>query len=161
MQEGFPDGKQPPQTCVPGSKTVIYAPEMHAIENGQVQPGIEKDFVISKSGTVVDHLGMGNFESWPEKVPMTILSLFLTCKQANPALITSCTSSPRPSPTMLRASIRQFSARAPKPETRAHRLLTMSGIASLVAVPFIPPAIQSSREKKLGNPHANKLSELT
>lgn len=116
MQEGCPDGKQPPQTCVPGSKTVIYAPEMHAVENGQVQPGIEKDFVISKSGstfhdqqmkfkvpsyadycslgwsvpaahersftvggngkvdislvgqdgTLVDHLGMGNFESWPD-----------------------------------------------------------------------------------------------
>ncbi|PGH04273.1 hypothetical protein GX51_03618 [Blastomyces parvus] len=63
-----------------------------------------------------------------------------------------------PSATMLRVPIRQFSARAPKPETRAHRLLTMSGITSLFVVPFIPPAIQSSREKKLGNPHTNKLS---
>ncbi|KAK2779351.1 hypothetical protein FQN53_001421 [Emmonsiellopsis sp. PD_33] len=59
-------------------------------------------------------------------------------------------------PTMLRASIRQFSARAPKPESRTDRFITMSGLVSLVVVPFIPPAIESSRERKLGNPHAHK-----
>ncbi|OJD17359.1 hypothetical protein AJ78_02544 [Emergomyces pasteurianus Ep9510] len=49
--ESCPDGKKPPQACVPSSQTRIYAPEMQAVENGQVQPGIGKDFDISKSGS--------------------------------------------------------------------------------------------------------------
>lgn len=47
-----------------------------------------------------------------------------------------------------RASIRRFSARPPKPETRGHRFLAASCIASAVALPFVPPALESSREKK-------------
>ncbi|ODH52798.1 hypothetical protein GX48_00992 [Paracoccidioides brasiliensis] len=65
-----------------------------------------------------------------------------------------------PSAALLRTLFRQFSSRTPKPETRTDKILTMSGIVSLVVVPFIPPAIESSREKKLGNPHSNRYPPL-
>ena len=58
--------------------------------------------------------------------------------------------------SILRASARQFSARAPKPETKVHRFVAMSCMVSGVVVPFIPPALESSREKKLGNPHVSE-----
>ncbi|KAL1953011.1 hypothetical protein VTO42DRAFT_3761 [Malbranchea cinnamomea] len=47
-----------------------------------------------------------------------------------------------------RTSVRRFSARPPKPETRAQRFLAASCIASGVFLPFVPPALESSREKK-------------
>lgn len=58
--------------------------------------------------------------------------------------------------TFLRASIRNFSSRAPKPDTKMHRFVASSCIISAVVLPFIPPAIESNREKKDGYPNHNK-----
>lgn len=48
----------------------------------------------------------------------------------------------------VRASIRRFSAKPPSPESRTHRFVAMSCLVSGVVLPFIPPALESSREKK-------------
>ena len=47
-----------------------------------------------------------------------------------------------------RASVRHFSAKPPAPESRANRLLVLACLASGIVLPFIPPALESSREKK-------------
>lgn len=57
---------------------------------------------------------------------------------------------------LLRPTIRHFSARRGKPNTRTSRIVTTSCIVSAVVVPFIPPALESSREKNLGYPNHNK-----
>ncbi|KAJ9240236.1 hypothetical protein DTO169E5_4024 [Paecilomyces variotii] len=56
----------------------------------------------------------------------------------------------------VRPTIRHFSARRPRPDSRASRFVASSCIASAVVLPFIPPAIESSREKSLGYPNHNK-----
>ncbi|EFR01200.1 hypothetical protein MGYG_09044 [Nannizzia gypsea CBS 118893] len=53
---------------------------------------------------------------------------------------------------ILRTSLRRFSAQAPRPETRAQRYLAASCIVSGVLLPFIPPALESSRRRKLDEP---------
>lgn len=55
-----------------------------------------------------------------------------------------------------RASIRHFSAHRPPQESRVARAVAMSCIVCGVVLPFIPPAIVSSRERKSGYPNSNK-----
>ncbi|KAL2220282.1 hypothetical protein M432DRAFT_638434 [Thermoascus aurantiacus ATCC 26904] len=57
---------------------------------------------------------------------------------------------------LVRPSVRYFSARRPRPDSRTSRFVTMSCIVSAVVLPFIPPAIESSREKSQGYPNHNK-----
>jgi hypothetical protein len=57
---------------------------------------------------------------------------------------------------LLRPPVRRFSASRPKPNTRTSRIVTMSCIVSAVVLPFVPPALESSREKSLGYPSHNK-----
>lgn len=54
------------------------------------------------------------------------------------------------------SAIRQFSARAPRPTTRVQQAVSMGIITTGVLMPFIPPAIESQKEKKLGNPNTGK-----
>ncbi|BDD58753.1 hypothetical protein MAP00_004006 [Monascus purpureus] len=56
----------------------------------------------------------------------------------------------------LRPTVRYFSVRRPQPVTRASRAVTMFCLVSAVVIPFIPPAIESSREKRKGYPNHNK-----
>lgn len=55
-----------------------------------------------------------------------------------------------------RPAVRHFSARRPRPDSRTTRFVASSCIVSAVVLPFIPPAIESSRERSLGYPHHNK-----
>jgi hypothetical protein len=48
----------------------------------------------------------------------------------------------------LRATMRLFSTKPPRPETRTERFVAVSCIISGVVLPFIPPALESSRERK-------------
>jgi hypothetical protein len=57
---------------------------------------------------------------------------------------------------LTRSTVRQFSARAPEPTTRTQQAVTTSLIASAVLLPFIPPALESRRERLLGHPNARK-----
>ncbi|KAK1144359.1 hypothetical protein N8T08_005512 [Aspergillus melleus] len=57
---------------------------------------------------------------------------------------------------LVRPTIRHFSVHRPRPDTRASRFVAMSCLVSAVVVPFIPPALESSREKNLGYPNHNK-----
>ncbi|KAJ5795208.1 hypothetical protein N7457_001807 [Penicillium paradoxum] len=49
-----------------------------------------------------------------------------------------------------RCSIRHFSAQRPRPDSRAARAITMGCIASGVVLPFVPPALESSRHRSSG-----------
>ncbi|KAJ5104660.1 hypothetical protein NUU61_002007 [Penicillium alfredii] len=51
---------------------------------------------------------------------------------------------------LARPSIRRFSAHRPRPDTRAARAVTMSCLVSGVVLPFVPPALESSRQKNSG-----------
>jgi hypothetical protein len=53
-------------------------------------------------------------------------------------------------------AIRRFSARASKPTSRMEQAVSMGLITTGVLAPFIPPAMESQREKKLGHPNAGK-----
>ncbi|KAL1998050.1 hypothetical protein VTN02DRAFT_123 [Thermoascus thermophilus] len=57
---------------------------------------------------------------------------------------------------VVRPSVRYFSARRPRPDSRTLRFVAMSCIVSAVVLPFVPPAIESSREKSLGYPNHHK-----
>lgn len=57
---------------------------------------------------------------------------------------------------LVRTTVRHFSARRSKPNTRISRMVSMSCVVSAVVLPFIPPALESSREKNLGYPNHNK-----
>ncbi|KAL1989280.1 hypothetical protein VTN96DRAFT_42 [Rasamsonia emersonii] len=57
---------------------------------------------------------------------------------------------------LARHSVRHFSAHRPRPDSRTSRFVAMSCIVSAVVLPFIPPALESSREKSLGYPNHNK-----
>ncbi|KAI2793922.1 hypothetical protein POX_a00510 [Penicillium oxalicum] len=46
-----------------------------------------------------------------------------------------------------RPLIRRFSAHRPQPDTRAARAVAMSCIVSGVVLPFVPPALESSRQR--------------
>ncbi|KAJ5462710.1 hypothetical protein N7475_007654 [Penicillium sp. IBT 31633x] len=49
-----------------------------------------------------------------------------------------------------RPSIRHFSAHRPRPDSRAARVVTMGCIISGVVLPFVPPALESSRQRNSG-----------
>lgn len=53
-------------------------------------------------------------------------------------------------------AIRHFSARASKPTTRMQQAVSIGFITTGVLVPFIPPAMESQKEKRLGHPNAGK-----
>lgn len=57
---------------------------------------------------------------------------------------------------MVRPTIRHFSVRRPRPDSRTSRFVTSSCLVSAVVLPFVPPALESSREKKSGYPNHNK-----
>ncbi|KAI9933256.1 hypothetical protein ASPWEDRAFT_114897 [Aspergillus wentii DTO 134E9] len=57
---------------------------------------------------------------------------------------------------LIRPTIRHFSVHRPAPDTRATRVITMSCLISAVVLPFVPPALESSRERNLGSPNHNK-----
>jgi hypothetical protein len=53
-------------------------------------------------------------------------------------------------------AVRRFSARAPKPNTRMQQAVSLGLITTGVLVPFIPPAVESQKERRLGHPNAGK-----
>jgi hypothetical protein len=55
---------------------------------------------------------------------------------------------------MLSYAVRHFSSRAPRPETFLQKAITTAAIASGVMIPFIPPALESKRERDNGHPNA-------
>lgn len=57
---------------------------------------------------------------------------------------------------LTRPCIRHFSAHRPRPDSRAARAVAMSCLVSGVVLPFVPPALESSREKNSGYPNHNK-----
>ncbi|KAG0155670.1 hypothetical protein PDIDSM_2843 [Penicillium digitatum] len=54
---------------------------------------------------------------------------------------------------IIRPSIRHFSAHRPRPSSRAARAVAMACIVSGVVLPFVPPALESSRQRSSGIPH--------
>lgn len=50
-------------------------------------------------------------------------------------------------------SVRRFSGGPPRPESRSARFLATSFIFTAVVLPFVPPALESNRERKNGGPH--------
>ncbi|KAF3406583.1 hypothetical protein DPV78_001211 [Talaromyces pinophilus] len=60
----------------------------------------------------------------------------------------------------LRSSVRHFSAHRPRPDTRTSRFVASSCLVSMVVLPFVPPALESSREKNTGYPHSHKERSL-
>ncbi|GLB01872.1 hypothetical protein AtubIFM57258_000282 [Aspergillus tubingensis] len=57
---------------------------------------------------------------------------------------------------LARPTIRHFSVRRPQPDTRISRFITSSCLFTAVVLPFVPPALESSREKNNGYPNHNK-----
>ncbi|KAE8380806.1 hypothetical protein BDV26DRAFT_290070 [Aspergillus bertholletiae] len=55
-----------------------------------------------------------------------------------------------------RPTIRHFSVRRPRPDTRTSRFVTSSCLVSAVVLPFVPPALESSRAKNTGGSDSNK-----
>ncbi|OQE82231.1 hypothetical protein PENNAL_c0037G08777 [Penicillium nalgiovense] len=51
---------------------------------------------------------------------------------------------------VVRPSIRHFSAHRPRPDSRAARAVAMGCIVSGVVLPFVPPALESSRQRSSG-----------
>ncbi|KAF7596573.1 hypothetical protein BBP40_000973 [Aspergillus hancockii] len=51
---------------------------------------------------------------------------------------------------IVRPTIRHFSVRRPRPDTRTARFVTSSCLFSAVVLPFIPPALESSRARSTG-----------
>lgn len=60
------------------------------------------------------------------------------------------------SATIVSQTIRQFSAQAARPISKAQSAMTTTIIASAVALPFVPPALESARERKMGHPNAER-----
>ncbi|KAH8702149.1 hypothetical protein BGW36DRAFT_112053 [Talaromyces proteolyticus] len=59
----------------------------------------------------------------------------------------------------IRSSVRHFSAHRPRPDTRTSRFVASSCLVSMVVLPFVPPALESSRERNSGYPN-NKTRSL-
>ncbi|KAL1991876.1 hypothetical protein VTN49DRAFT_5184 [Thermomyces lanuginosus] len=55
-----------------------------------------------------------------------------------------------------RFTVRHFSAHRPRPDSRASRMAALSFLVSMVVLPFVPPALESSREKSTSSSHHNK-----
>jgi hypothetical protein len=57
---------------------------------------------------------------------------------------------------LARPSIRHFSAHRPRPDSRAARAISLGCIVSGVVLPFVPPALESSRQRNSGLSTGNK-----
>ncbi|KAL3478391.1 hypothetical protein BJX99DRAFT_256509 [Aspergillus californicus] len=57
---------------------------------------------------------------------------------------------------LVRPTIRHFSVQRPQASTRTSRIVTTSCLVSAVVLPFVPPALESSREKNKGYPNHSK-----
>ncbi|KAJ5495279.1 hypothetical protein N7539_000395 [Penicillium diatomitis] len=55
-----------------------------------------------------------------------------------------------------RPLVRRFSAHRPQHNTRAVRAVALSCIVSGVVLPFVPPALESSRQRKAGSSDKKK-----
>ena len=53
-------------------------------------------------------------------------------------------------------TMRHFSAQARKPATKAQSAFTSAVIGTAMILPFVPPAIESKRERDHGHPNAYK-----
>ncbi|KAJ5908558.1 hypothetical protein N7495_001240 [Penicillium taxi] len=53
---------------------------------------------------------------------------------------------------MVRPSVRHFSAHRTPPDSLLARAVAMSCIVTGVVLPFVPPAIESSRQRNLTHP---------
>ncbi|KAJ5775161.1 uncharacterized protein N7511_000172 [Penicillium nucicola] len=51
---------------------------------------------------------------------------------------------------LARPSIRHFSAHRPRPDSRIARAISLGCIVSGVVLPFVPPALESSRQRNSG-----------
>ncbi|KAJ5223713.1 hypothetical protein N7468_008255 [Penicillium chermesinum] len=51
-----------------------------------------------------------------------------------------------------RPCVRHFSAQRPRPSSRTERAVVTACLVSGVVLPFVPPAMASSRQRKSGNP---------
>ena len=58
--------------------------------------------------------------------------------------------------TLAQSAIRHFSAQATKPATKLQSAVAGSMISAAVVLPFVPPALESKREREQGHPNANK-----
>ncbi|KAE8364164.1 hypothetical protein BDV27DRAFT_128936, partial [Aspergillus caelatus] len=56
----------------------------------------------------------------------------------------------------VRPTIRHFSVRRPQPDSRTSRFVTSSCLFSAVVLPFVPPALESSRAKNTDGPNCNQ-----
>lgn len=61
----------------------------------------------------------------------------------------------------IRNSVRHFSAHRPPTDSRTSRFVATSCLVSMVVLPFVPPALESSRERNMGYPHHNKYAPET
>ncbi|KAJ5098946.1 hypothetical protein N7532_005947 [Penicillium argentinense] len=59
-------------------------------------------------------------------------------------------------PQLAHPSVRHFSGHRPRPHSRTVRVFAMSYLISGVVVPFIPPALESLRQKNSDFPDSNK-----
>ncbi|KAL4939263.1 hypothetical protein BDV06DRAFT_214438 [Aspergillus oleicola] len=57
---------------------------------------------------------------------------------------------------LTRPAIRHFSAQQTQTSTRTSRLVTTWCLTSAVVLPFVPPALESSRERNQGYPNHAK-----
>lgn len=51
-----------------------------------------------------------------------------------------------------RPCIRHFSAHRPRPDSRTERAVVLTCLVGGVVLPFVPPAMESSRERKSDTP---------
>jgi len=58
--------------------------------------------------------------------------------------------------TLTQTAVRHFSAQAPKPATKLQSAVAGAIITSAVILPFVPPAMESKRERESGHPNAFK-----
>jgi hypothetical protein len=58
--------------------------------------------------------------------------------------------------TLTQQTMRHFSAQAPKTATRLQSAVASTIIGAAVVLPFVPPALESKRERDLGHPNANR-----
>ena len=62
----------------------------------------------------------------------------------------------RMSTAVISHTVRQFSAQAARPISKAQSAMTSAIVASAVMLPFIPPALESVKERKQGHPNAER-----
>lgn len=53
-------------------------------------------------------------------------------------------------------AVRAFSAQATRPISRTSSAITTVLVSSAVVLPFVPPTLESVKERRLGHPNANR-----